>query len=157
MFARVFNKVFGEAKYVAISILAFVVLVVFLAWLPNLALVKIIPIGLVLALPQSIGWPQFVFLLIVAILFGISLSFSIYYLKHSRLSGLTSLSGLLFALLGVGCASCGSLILTPILGIAAGGFIAALPFRGGEFAVLGLALMLWSLYSLVKKIDNPYA
>ena len=156
MLRRVLAKVYSEAKYILISFLAFISLIIFSAWLPNLALVKVIPIGLITALPSTLGSIQFVYLILVAVLFGISLSFSIYYLKHSSLLEIKSFGGLVLAVLGLGCASCGSLILTPILGVAAGGFLASLPLDGGEFAILGIGLMLWSLYSLAQKIDRPY-
>jgi len=168
---RVFKKVYGEGRYFMISGLAFLFLILLAAWVPNLGLVKVIPIGLIMALPSTLGLVQFIYLLIIAVLFAISLSFSIFYIHVSRLSSPDSihriedpryhkwyrdLLGLVLAVLGLGCASCGSLILTPILGLAAGGLLAALPLGGGEFAVLGIGLMLWSLYVLIKKIDQPY-
>ncbi|HEY4493288.1 MAG TPA: hypothetical protein VJB98_01575 [Candidatus Paceibacterota bacterium] len=160
MILRVIKRVFGETRYFFISLFAFLILIVLAAWLPNLALVKVIPLGLISALPSTLGLIQFAYLLIVSMLFSISLSFSIYYIKHSGLLARRSLgvggSGLVLAVLGLGCASCGSLVLTPVLGLAAGGFLAFLPLRGFEIAGLGLTLLAYSFYNLARKIDNPY-
>jgi len=70
-------------------------------------------------------------------------------------TGLSGL-GMLCAFIGIGCASCGSLLLTaliPLLGI--GAFISILPFGGAEFSVLGIALLAISSYLLLRQIAKP--
>ncbi|MEK7535407.1 MAG: hypothetical protein AAB590_00105 [Patescibacteria group bacterium] len=161
MLLRVFKKVFSDPIYILYSLFAAVFVVAIIVFAINFRLIAVVWsftffLSLFTTLPSVLGFNQFLYLVIVAMLFSISLSLSIYYLKHSRLSNLSSLSGLVVAILGLGCSSCGSLILTPILGLAAGGLLATLPLRGGEFAILGVVLLLWSLYTLIKKIDQPY-
>ena len=155
MYLRVFKKVFRQLKYILISLFAFLVLIVLAAWLPNLALVKIIPFGLVTALPTTLG-PYFYYLLLVALLFGVNVSLSICYFKQAGKMNVSGLGGIVVSLFGLGCASCGSLILAPILGTAIAGGIPFLPFGGLEISILGVVLLIWSMHVLVKKIDQPY-
>ncbi|OGZ61172.1 MAG: hypothetical protein A2919_01050 [Candidatus Spechtbacteria bacterium RIFCSPLOWO2_01_FULL_43_12] len=66
------------------------------------------------------------------------------------------LGGSVLGILGIGCGACGSLILTPLaISIGATGFLAVLPFGGSEFGFLGIALFMFSMYSLSKKINDP--
>ena len=103
--------------------------------------------------------------IVLALLFGINVSVIVYYIKHFRSrvtnsTGETARSGLgmLVGLIGVGCASCGALLLTPIIGTAAVGAIATtLPLAGAEFALVGIAILLWSIYTVGKKMHNPYS
>jgi hypothetical protein len=56
----------------------------------------------------------------------------------------------------VGCAACGSVILTAILAtIGVGGLLLALPFKGAELGIIALGILFWSNYYLAKKINDP--
>ena len=56
----------------------------------------------------------------------------------------------------MGCAACGSVILTAFLGtIGAGGLLLLLPFHGAEFGIIGLLLLCASIRYLIKKIAEP--
>jgi amino acid transporter len=80
-----------------------------------------------------------------------------YFKKRQTLTGIKklSLSGLM-ALLGVGCAACGGVLLSSILNIAgATTLLVALPYGGSEFLVLAIALLLYSVTSISKKINAP--
>jgi len=95
-------------------------------------------------------------------LFGLNITFLIYYIKQRQKSGkvyaakLTSVTGLISGLLGVGCAACGSVILTAIVGTAgATAFLVWLPFGGLEFALLSIVLLVFSIVYILKKIDSP--
>ncbi len=69
--------------------------------------------------------------------------------KHVRLG---SAIGVL-TLLGLGCASCGALILTSLLSFfGAAGILTILPLHGGEFQILAFVLVLVSLHIFVKKM-----
>ncbi len=102
------------------------------------------------------------YLLTTAILFGINISLLIYYIRRQQVKSdniaahLTSLGGIVSATFGIGCAACGSIILTALLTtFGAGGLILWLPFHGVEFSVLGIILLCFSVYYLSKKISNP--
>ncbi len=61
--------------------------------------------------------------------------------------------GTISGLLGIGCASCGSIILTGLLGLATTtAFLGWLPFRGQEFGFLAIGLLGFATISLYKKI-----
>ena len=101
-------------------------------------------------------------LVLTAVLFGLNITFLIYYIKQRQKSGkvyaakLTSVTGLISGLLGVGCAACGSVILTAIVGTAgATAFLVWLPFGGLEFALLSIVLLVFSIVYILKKIDSP--
>lgn len=66
-----------------------------------------------------------------------------------------SVGGLAAGSLGVGCAACGSLVLTTVLSFGgAGAALASLPLGGGEFGLIGLALLGWSAILLLKKVQK---
>jgi len=57
---------------------------------------------------------------------------------------------------GVGCAACGSVIVSSLLLlVGAGGVLTILPFHGAEFGVLGIIFLWFSIYQLSKRIDDP--
>jgi len=98
-------------------------------------------------------------LFILVILSGLNFTLLIFYLKRRiklEKSLGTGLVGSILGILGFGCATCGSLILTSIFGFSATvGFLSILPFKGLEFAFLGIILLLFSIYTLITKISNP--
>lgn len=102
-------------------------------------------------------------LTITALLFGINIALLTFYIRrrqegghHEKLAQFASMGGLLSALLGIGCAACGSVILTGLLGLlGAGGLLLLLPFHGVEFGVLGVVLLVVSIRYLMKRIMEP--
>ncbi|PLX24512.1 hypothetical protein C0580_05030 [Candidatus Parcubacteria bacterium] len=97
--------------------------------------------------------------ILISILSGINFSMLIFYLKR-RISKEkkfgVGFGGMLIGLLGVGCASCGSIILSSIFGFtAATGFLGILPFKGFELGIVGVVLLALSIYFLSRKIENP--
>jgi len=96
--------------------------------------------------------------IIVALLFGINMAILIYYIrkkiKLQRAAGLGGI-GVLSGLIGIGCASCGSVILSSIFGIGAtAGFIGILPLKGQEFGLLSIGILGFSIFLIAKKIQN---
>jgi hypothetical protein len=99
----------------------------------------------------------------IAVLFGVNVALLTYYIQKMRngltglsITGLTGLGGLVSGSLGIGCAACGTFIFTSVLTLfGAGGVLAYLPLGGEEFGLLGVALLLYSIYSLTKKITHP--
>ena len=63
-----------------------------------------------------------------------------------------SVAGIVIGLLGVGCAACGSVVFASLLGV---GAVSLLPFRGQEFAWLGLAVIAASTLVIAEKIADP--
>lgn len=93
----------------------------------------------------------------IAALFGINMTMIIYFLKHIR-SGLArrdiaaGSSGFISGALGIGCAACGSFILSAL---GTTGALAILPLRGGEFGIVSVILLTASLFIISKKIASP--
>lgn len=95
-----------------------------------------------------------------SLLAGINLSLAYVYMKTRGemlvKSGLYSGMGLLLALFGVGCAACGTALLSLILGFF--GFSAmlnVLPYQGQEIGYIGLMFLLIATYFLAKKVSAP--
>lgn len=93
----------------------------------------------------------------LAALFGLNAALIFHYMRDqvrvNRTAG-ASAFGVVIGLLGVGCAACGSVLLTSILGV---GAIAALPFGGQEFAWIGLLIIVISTFNIAEKIADPAA
>lgn len=99
------------------------------------------------------GWLAFP----LAAFFGLNAALVFHYMRDQvRLNHAAgaSVAGIILGLLGVGCAACGSVVLASLLGV---GAVAALPFRGQEFAWLGLAVLAASTFSIAEKIAEPAA
>jgi hypothetical protein len=94
-----------------------------------------------------------------SILFGINMSLLIYYFqKRFRLEKTAGMSaaGMLSGLLGVGCASCGSVIISSLFGFGAtASVIGIFPLKGQEFGLLGVVFLTTSIVVLAQKIQHP--
>lgn len=101
-------------------------------------------------------------LFITVLLLGVNVALLIYYVRRQQNSyvdktaHVASLGGLVSALLGIGCAACGSIILSAILSLlGASSLLLLLPFHGAEFAVFGIGLLIFSIAYLIKRINDP--
>lgn len=175
---KTFLKVFGNIKYILLSLAIFVVVVFLILWFPNrdLLIQTYFAFGfmkmfeIMFFLLGSVSSNHTIFsstgLLTTALLFGINVSLFVYYIKRKiadsasqksgNKTGLSGAVGFLFGLLGVGCASCGSLLLASLLSIfGLGSVLSYLPFGGEEFIFIGIIFLLFSIYELLNKIKNP--
>ncbi len=95
----------------------------------------------------------------LVVLAGMNVSMLAYYLKRRITMGRElgmSLFGTILGLIGVGCASCGSVVLSSIFGLSAtAGFLTLLPLRGLEFGLISIMLLAISIALVSKKIINP--
>lgn len=106
----------------------------------------------------SIG--ALILIIVGSILGGVNLALAYTYFKtHSQAvarSGLFSGAGFFFALLGVGCAACGTALLSTILGFLGLSFVLGfLPYQGLEIGYLGLFILGLATLSLSKKVVGP--
>ncbi len=67
----------------------------------------------------------------------------------------TGFLGIASGVLGVGCAACGSFLLTSLTLVGAGGVLTFLPLGGSEFGIIGVLLLATSVYMTAKQIKNP--
>ncbi len=174
------RQVFARSRYVMLAAAAALAVFVLATWLPNLGLVwqiassASIPLadklGVLTALVGSIGTNFTVFsalsTIAVAVLFGANVATIAYYYRSRRqlasqtgqAGAAASLGGLASGLFGVGCAACGTFVLSPALAfIGASGLVALLPFGGEEFGALGVALLSVSLLLTARRIGEPVA
>jgi len=97
----------------------------------------------------------------VAILIGVNVALMLYIYRRQK-AGLSaggvavSTFGTVIGMFGVGCAACGSLILTALLATFGGvGILALLPFQGQELSLAGVLALAYATYFLVQKINKP--
>lgn len=175
MLIQALQKVFRKPNYVIGAFLVSVLVFVFAVWLPNIRLIANIVISPDVSLSNKIEIPfsllgsittNFTILsasytIAIAILFGVYISMIVYFLKRRikdvRQSGIaTGFLGIISGIIGVGCAACGSFLLTSILSVVgAGSLLVLLPLHGSEFGILGILLLVFAVYRTAKQIENP--
>jgi len=91
---------------------------------------------------------------------GVNLALAYTYIKTRGemilKSGLYSGTGLVLAFFGIGCAACGTAVLSVLLGFF--GFSAilnVLPYQGLEIGYIGLTVLCFATYVLAKKVSAP--
>lgn len=167
------SEVFSRPSYIFLSIFIFIAVLVFAIWLPNISFLAHTVTSDSFTISQKVGiisstlgglQTNFTTLsrsltILVAFLFAINISFLIFYLlravKFNRSAGL-GLSGFALGMIGIGCVTCGSVILTAFFGVGATAiFIGTLPLKGQEFGIISIILLSLSIYLLAKKIKDP--
>ncbi len=163
--------------YGTLSIILSVTVFTLALWLPNFKLLWIVLSATSTSYVEKLSfvWSLYgsiqtnftplsaVYTILIAILFGINTTLLVYYIKKMRggvrgLVGTGSLGigGLISGIFGIGCAACGSFILTSLLPLfGAGGFLTLLPLGGGEFGLIGVCLLGYSITMLLRKIHAP--
>ncbi len=173
----VFKRVFKKGRYLALSLAVFIVGASLVLLLPNLStLVQALTSETLSAGAKLTFWIALygsiatnytllnaISIFLVLLLLSIEVALLVFYLRRVQKatkgfkgSQIKGLAGAISGVLGIGCAACGSVILTGIaasLGVT--GLLLALPLHGGEFALLGIVLLAWSISYLVKKIYDP--
>ena len=170
---KTFFKIFRQPLYVVITAIIFAVISFIAIISPNFDLISQVfrSFGFVEAIKTAfslIGSIQTnfttfsaIYTLLIALFFGLNVSLFVYYYKKYKnmkeLGGAkTSTLGLFIGALGIGCASCGSIVLTGLFSLVGlGGLLDFLPYGGEEFAVIGLILLVISTYYLLRKIHRP--
>ena len=167
-------RIIQQPKYLLVIAIVTLTVIALAAWLPNIHLITKTMTSKTMTVWQKtnlvtslLGSIQTNFsplsrtvTIISATLTGIQTSLLIYYLRQTimvqREMGV-SLLGVATSLLGVGCASCGSVVLTSLIGLSsASTVLGILPFRGQEFGFLGIAILLMAISYTMKKINQPY-
>lgn len=163
------------SKYLVLSITVALIVIAFAVWLPNLHLItrtmanssmtvwqKTNLLASLLGSLQTNFSPFSRMVTIVsAALAGIQTSLLTFYLRQAvqlQQSMGVSVVGIATSLLGVGCASCGSVILTSLIGLGSTtAVLGLLPFRGQEIGIMGIGVLLLAVGLTVKKINQPFA
>ena len=178
MIVQALAQVFSKGWYVLLAATLALATFVLTTWLGNLGLVWQIATSqwlpfvdkarILLALIGSIGTNFTMFsaacTIAIAVLFGLNVAMMTYGFRHRRMMatksgpGMTavSLGGLASGLFGIGCAACGTLLLSPGLAfLSIGTLVTMLPFGGEEFGALGVGMLSLSLFISAKKIGQP--
>ena len=175
MVFQALQKVFRRPQYSLLAFVTSVTVFVFAVWFPNLPLIVRImghpdilfsqkfdlPISLLGSIVTNFTLLSASYTIAIAILFGINLSMLVYFLRRRvaevKQGGIaTGIFGITSGVVGIGCAACGSFLLTSILSLVGASWILSfLPLRGAEFGILGVILLSTSLYTTAKKIQNP--
>ena len=175
MFIQALQKVFRKPIYALLALFTSAAVFALAVWLPNLSLiVKImghpeITISQKLSLPISLLGSIITnftplsasYTIAIAILFGLNVSMVVYFLwrridQMKQVGIATGLFGIISGVIGMGCAACGSFLLTSVLSLVGASWILTfLPLDGGEFGILGVLLLSISIYLTAKQIENP--
>lgn len=170
-----FSEVFANTSYIMLASALAVAALLFAVWLPNLGLITDIfatssaPLANKLNVAFSLlGGISTNFSIIsagytitIAALFGVTIAMVTYSLRGkrkllARREIAAGIGGVASGVLGIGCAACGSFILSAVLSsFGAASALAILPLRGGEFGILSVVLLLISLLLISRKIVAP--
>lgn len=174
MVIQALQKVFRKPVYAVLALCLSASVFAFAVWLPNIRLVADIVSSPDVPLSSKFGFPlsllgsiatNFTLLaasytIATALLFGVYTAMIIYFLKRRiREVGqggiATGFLGITSGVLGVGCAACGSFLLTSLTFVGVGGIVTSLPLGGSEFGILGTILLAAAVYMTAKQIENP--
>lgn len=168
--------VFTRPAYALIASLVGVTVFSVAVWLPNLKLIGTVitsntattieKVQLLMSLYGGITTNFTVvsalYTILIAVLFGVYSALLVYYIRTMRTKRDNTVSvsalgigGVVSGFFGIGCAACGTFILTSLLTFGgASTFLALLPFGGQEFGFIGVALLAYAIYSLLKKLNQ---
>lgn len=169
------GQVFRNPAYITIAGTLAVAAFLFSIWFPNLGLIGEVlqtssaSVGtkvnflasLVGGITTNFSVLSAGYIVLISSLFGVNVAMIIYYLRQKRAfvskRELTvGAGGIASGVLGIGCAACGSFLLSSTLSLAsASGAVALLPLKGGEFRIVSIALLSTSLYLIGRKIIEP--
>jgi len=103
--------------------------------------------------------PSQIIIALTALFAGLNAAlFVILFRQRSQVMGGSMFSmggGTLAGMFGIGCASCGSIVLTSILPIFGISAVGVLPFGGVEFGVLGVGVLAYAAKRTVRHIQAP--
>lgn len=168
-------SILARPKYAFLAAVVSSIVFTIAVWLPNLLLISIVAQNATISEFVSLLWSLYgaigtnfslisaSYTIAIAVLFGINIALLVYYVRRARggvdgikSSGAAGIGGLVSGIFGIGCAACGTFIITPLLALfGATGLLAFLPFAGEEFGFLGVGLLMYSVYTLIRKIGEP--
>ncbi len=170
-----FNEVFSRTSSIALALVLAALAFAFAVWFPNIGLIAEVfstssapfaaklkvATSLLLGIGTNFSLLSAGYTIAIAILFGINVAMIVYLVRRSRGNVgkgnvLAGSGGVVSGVLGLGCAACGSFLLTAALSsFGAAGAVALLPLRGGEFGLISVPMLVVSLALISKKIAGP--
>jgi hypothetical protein len=170
--------VLSNYRYLIVSVVAFWLVFTLAIWLPNIRLILEISsspvysvidkISFIFSLYGSIftNFTLFsaTYTIFIGLFFGVNISLLLFYINKQRgvfkdvptSSVSMSVGGLISGFLGIGCAACGTFVLTSLLGVfGSAAILTMLPLGGAEFGLFGLFILIVSVYVILGKINSP--
>lgn len=161
--------------YILVGLLAGFAVLLIVAWLTAVPLVlqivldetltttsALLIVGRLLFLSiADLMRPDAIYTLAIATLVGINVALLTFYFRMYRVapSSTSIISGgigSIAAILGFGCAACGSLFITALFATLGGtSLLAFLPYQGAEIGAAAIVFLLISTYLLTKGINKP--
>lgn len=167
-----FAQVFAHAGYILLASALALAVFLFAVWFPNFDLMgevfsapgvaftaKLqIALSLLGGIVTNFSLFSAGYTIAIAVLFGINTAMIVYLLKQKRAVATgqnfaIGSGGMASGALGIGCAACGSLVVSTVLSsFGAAGALALLPLQGEEFGILGAVLLVVSVSLMSRKI-----
>ena len=166
---KIVVEILGRKRYFVFTATVFMILLFLTIWIPNFTLLKTILLSPRLSILEKLNFLKSslltletsftpasrVLTIVILLLFSLNLSLVVFYFSRRRdylkSFGAVSLPGAFLGILGVGCASCGSFLLS-LLGLTAA--LGFLPLKGVEFSLVSILLLIYSLDQLLTIIDQ---
>ncbi len=169
------SVVIQKYPYILLALLVGFIVFAFAVLLPNLTLIRLVwlsdtaslgdkftlPLTLLTSITTNFTALSALTLTAASLLVGVNVAFMVYLYRREKAmlsTGGIAISGLgvFLGMFGVGCAACGSLILTALLSTVGGiGILSILPFQGQEFGIVGVLALLYATYLLLRRITRP--
>ncbi len=170
----ILRKVTKDTRALGVGVSVFLFVLTVVVVLPNAKLLALVWFddavtlatkgGLLISLYGSLlsnqTWVSGSIALITAFLAGLNAALLTLYIrttgkgvKVTHISA-ASVGGIVAGLFGIGCAGCGSIILTSVLATAGATAILSLPFDGVEIGIVGIVLLVYATKKLVAEIKK---
>jgi len=176
MMWRVIKRVYAHSIYWLVTLVVSVVTLSVMLLLPNYSVLLSVLLSPVVSLMSKAAFFTSLYgslatnytilaassVVAIALLFGVNAALLLFYIRKSRsvnkisTTRTATVGGLVAAVLGIGCAACGSAVIAIVLQfIGVGWLMTYLPLHGAEFGLLGVVLLFYTTYTLAKKIHDP--
>jgi hypothetical protein len=169
-----FLSIFSQGRYVVLASLVSWVIFSLIMWLPNTAAIATVwqshdvwaLIVFLLSLYAGVftvySWFTGLSVLLLSVLLGVQLALLMHFIRSRQATAgtvvrvkLLSVGSTVAAAFGIGCAACGSLLLSSLLATVGGAaFMLWLPLHGGELSVIAVAVLLYSCWRLLREIGK---
>lgn len=168
-----FVEVFSRPRYVVVALVCSGVALAVSLWLHNVALIKtalfsplftamdkgLLLIRLLGGITTNVTTLSAVLIVVLALIFGINVALLLYSVRHRQAIGMFATGsvagGIISAVFGTGCASCGIYLLgSSLTSLGASTVLAFLPLGGQEFLLLSVALLVISVVWSAKSIQT---
>lgn len=169
------SEVFSRTSYIVGAATLALIVFVFAVLLPNFALLNEVVFGssaplqtkfnltvsLLGGISTNFSTLSAIYTILIAVFVGVNAAMIVYLVrKRSGILGqkgtALGVGGITSGALGVGCAACGSFLLSTILAsFGAASALALLPLKGGEFGIASVALLGVTLGIVGNKIAEP--